>query len=220
MKKLLLAFSVLLTVSAQAADKIKFNYSPGGLRGILEDYSKASGQKIIVDSTVRGDVILLNPAEITIEEAYNQLSEALAINGFAIVTNGDQLTVRNARSAQRDNLTVVSELPAEKPQRMVTWVINLKNIAATEVMRELRLLTSSYGELVMNSKNNQLIITDWSSNLQRVSALLKKIDVPADPKIAKFAEANRKVMQERKEIKKTIKNKNGKVEEKTEVVTQ
>lgn len=220
MKKLLLVFSAFLTVAAHAVDKIKFNYNNAEIAAVIEDYSKASGQKIIVDSTVRGRVSILNPAEVTTTDAFSQLSEALAINGFAIVTNGDQMTVKNARSAQRDNLAVVTELPSEKPQRMVTWVINLKNIAAVDVMRELRLLTSSYGELVMNSKNNQLIITDWSSNLQRVSALLQKVDVPADPKVAKFAEANKKVLTGKKEIKKTIKNKNGKVEEKTEVVNQ
>jgi general secretion pathway protein D len=220
MKTILLMSTLLLTLSAQAADKIKFDYKYNELRTIISDYSKASGKKIIIDSSLYGSVSILNPSEITIEDAYNQLSEALSINGYAIVTNGDQLTIKNARSAQRDNLAVVTELPTEKPQRLVTWVIDLKNSSAGQVMRELRMLTSYYGEISINSKTNQLIITDWTSNLQRVKALLQKIDVPADPKVAKFAEFNKKISEEKREIKKTVKIKNGKVEEKTETETE
>ncbi|MBY0553226.1 general secretion pathway protein GspD [bacterium] len=216
MKKILIACSVLLTVvAANATNKINFNYQNADITTIIQDYSKAAGQKFIVDSTVRGKITILNPSEVSTTEAFNQLSEALAVNGFAMVTSGDQLTVRNARSAQRDNLAVVSEVPAEKPQRMVTWVISLKNTAASDIMKEIRLLTSSYGEAAISGRNNQIIITDWSTNLQRVNALIQKVDIVPDPKFAKFAKENKGSA-----MKKPNKNENVKVEEKTETVNK
>lgn len=208
MKKLTGLLMLFVSFTTFAEGKIKMDFNNQELDVILKHYSVASGQKFIVDSTVRGRATILSPNEISLEEAYNQLSEVLAVNGFAIVKNGDWLTVKNARSAQRDNIEVSKDLPVAKPQRLATWVINLKNIAAQDVMKELRVLTSSYGELVTNTANNQLIITDWTSNLQRVSELIKQVDKPADPSIAKIVAQAKKEYKEIKEVK-TIKTKDG-----------
>lgn len=72
------------------------------------------------------------------------------------------------------------------------WVINLKHIGASDVMKDLRLLTSSYGELSALGKTNQLIITDWSSNMQRIAELINQIDKPTPAGVEKFAAASKK----------------------------
>lgn len=185
MKNILFLVFVLIGFSALASEKIMFSFKDGEITKAIEIYAQASKKQFIVDSTVRGKITILNPAEITIEEAYEQLSEALAINGFAIIKQGETLTVRNARSAQRDNIPVSTELPSAKPQRMATWVVNLKNIAANDVIN-IRLLTSSYGEMSVNHEKNQLIISDWTSNLQRISEVIKQADIPTPEGVAKF----------------------------------
>ena len=182
----------VVSVFATAEDKMKMTYKNEDLTVIIENYSKASGQKFIVDSTVRGKITILNSGEVAIAEAFNQLSEALAVNGFAIVTNGDMMTVRNARSAQRDNIEVFTAPPPAKPQKMATWIANLKYASATAVLRELRMMSSSYGEVSSLSNTNQLVITDWTSNIQRVAELIKKVDIPVDPSLKKIVEQSKK----------------------------
>jgi len=185
---LLIAFSFI----ARAEEAMKMNFPNDDLSKVIEYYSKTTGQKFVVDSTVRGKVSLLNPTDVSREEAFNQLSTALALNGFALIKQGDTYIVRNARSAQRDNVEVVTELPKENPTRMVTWVINIKNIPAADIVHQLRMLTSSYGEVGASEKTNQIVITDWSTNLQRVAEILKKVDVKPDSSTAKIvAEAKK-----------------------------
>lgn len=219
MKKLTGLLILVVSITTFAEGKIKMDFNNQEIDVILKHYSVASGQKFVIDSTVRGRATILSPNEISLEEAYNQLSEVLAINGFAIVKNGDWLTVKNARSAQRDNIEISKDLPTGKPQRLATWVINLKNIAAQDVAKELRVLTSSYGELVINTANNQLIITDWTSNLQRVSELIKQVDKPADPSISKIVDQAKKEHKETKEVKKT-KTKDGELTTKKTETTE
>lgn len=178
MKKLVLALTLFFSVITQAEEKIKMNFKNEELSTVIEHYAKATGQKFIIDSTVRGKLTLLNQSDVTFEEAFEQISEAMAINGFAFIKNGDIMTVRNARSAQRDNIETSATLPKAKPQRMASWVINLKYASATDVMRELRMLTSSYGEASAFEKNNQLVVTDWTSNLQRIAEIVKNVDIP------------------------------------------
>lgn len=197
MKNLLISVVLLTGLIAKAAEKTNFYFVNEELPKVIEVYAKISGQRFVVDSTVRGRVTILNPTEITAEEAFNQLSEALAVNGFAAVKNGDVYTIRNARSAQRDNVQVSTEVPAAKPQRMVTWITTLKNVSAEQVAHELRMLTSSYGEMSVNEKGNQILITDWSSNLQRVAEVIKNVDKPVDAATAKLVAAARKERKER-----------------------
>lgn len=64
-------------------------------------------------------------------------------------------------------------------------VISLKYASANEINKELRILTSKDGELVPVSRTNQIIITDWVSNLYRITNLLKEIDVKVEKKVEK-----------------------------------
>lgn len=173
-------FCLLLSTSnvVAAENKMKLNVVNKDIVSLLQDYSKASGQKFIIDSTVRGKITLLNQEDVPLEEAFNQISEALALNGFSIIKNENAITVRNARSAQRDGIEISETLPAAKPQRMATWVINLKYASAESIQQQIRLITSAYGEMSAYPNTNQLIISDFTGNLQRISELIKKIDVP------------------------------------------
>lgn len=201
MKNLLIAAIIFAGMASIAQEKTNFYFVNEEVSKVIEIYSKISGQKFIVDSTVRGKISILNPKEVTAEDAFNQLSEALSIQGFAIIKNGDVYTVRNARSAQRDNVEVTTAVPTAKPQRMVTWIVPLKHVAAHIVQRDIRMLTSSYGEMSVNETGNQIIITDWSSNLQRVSEVIKNIDKPVDAATAKIVAAAKKERKEHVEIK-------------------
>ncbi|MBC7420867.1 MAG: general secretion pathway protein GspD [Bdellovibrio sp.] len=202
--KYILAISICLaSIFSFAEEKMKMNYNGEEINKIIQDYAKVSGQKFIIDSTVRGRITIINPTEVSLEEAFSQLSDALALNGFAIVKQNDVMVIRNARSAQRDGIQVYTELPPAKPQRMVTWVVTLKNTTPSQIMNELRLLTSSYGEMSTNSRTNQIVFSDWSVNLQRVAEVIKQVDQQVDPKLIKLVEQGKKESAEaRKEWKK------------------
>lgn len=186
MKHLILAV-VLLCSSAHAEQKIAAYYVNEEITKIIDIYSKASGQKFVVDSVVRGKISILNNEDIALPEFFNQLSTALALNGFAIVTLDNTMVVRNARSAQRDYLEVSEKVPSLQPQRLYTWIYTPKHVSAAEVQKDLRLLTSSYGEMSAMPGTNQLVVTDWTPNIVRISEMLKTLDRPVTANSKKLA---------------------------------
>ncbi|MNL12331.1 Type II secretion system protein D precursor [compost metagenome] len=201
--KFVIATLILASSWAFAATSdttIKLNVKNDELLNVIETYSKASGQKFVIDPAVRGKVSILNQQPITLPEAFNQLSSALAINGFAISTQGDTMVIKSARNIQRDLVEVSTELPSLKPERMATWIVTFKNIPATTVNRDLRIFPSKDGEMNVSVTGNQLIMTDWTANLHRISEIVKQIDKPVDPATAKLvAEAQKEQRARHKE---------------------
>lgn len=177
--KFLTAALLLISVSfAQAKDEtMKMYYNNVSIVKIIEDYSKATGQKFVVDSNLKGTSSIFIQDPVSHEEAFNQLSTALALNGYAISKRDDTMVVAAARNIQRDLIEVGTERPALKPERMYTWVYNVKNTTADTINRDLRIMTSKDGEFSVYVPNNQIIFSDWTSNLNRVADLLKQIDV-------------------------------------------
>lgn len=81
--------NLLKSLNRWSAEKIKFKYVYEELIRVIENYAKVTGEKFVIDSSVRGKISILNQSEITTDEAFNQLSEALAVNGFAFIKKGD-----------------------------------------------------------------------------------------------------------------------------------
>ncbi len=191
MKQLLFAL-VLFTFGFAQAQKIKFNYPNEDIAKIIEVYSKATGQAFILDPGVRGRITILNSSEITLEEAFNQISTSLAIHGYAINRQEDVMIVRPARAAQRSLIDVSTQLPPLKPEKMSTWIVTIRNGTADDILRQYRNMTSKDGDINVNQRTNQLIITDWTSNLHRLAATIKQIDIPTEPSLAKYVEQAKK----------------------------
>ncbi len=97
MLRMICGLILLLPFVAQAApDKIKFSFKNTELVKVIEEYSKLSGQKFIFDETVKGKATILNAEPVTLDEAFNQLSSALALNSFAISKQEDVFVVMPA----------------------------------------------------------------------------------------------------------------------------
>jgi type II secretory pathway component GspD/PulD (secretin) len=178
-------------IFVRADNKIRMNFRNQEIINLIETYAKQSGQKFVIDATVRGKVSIFIQEPVSVEEAFNQLSIALALNGYAISTQGDTMVVQSARNVQRNLIEVSTERPIPKPERMYSWIYKLKNVSAAVVVSEMRVLTSKDGEISLHEETNQLVITDFVSNLIRVGETLKQIDIQIDPKIAKIVEAER-----------------------------
>lgn len=171
-----------------AQERIKFYFNNEEVAKVLETYSRASGKKMIVDPGVKGKISIFNPDTVDLNEAFNQVSQALAINGYAIMLEGETMVVRPVRQLQRSLLEVGNELPPPKPERLFSWVVTLKNIPVDVVTKDLRILLSKEGELSTLKDNNQIIFVDWLSNLYRIREILKQIDIPKNLEAEKMLE--------------------------------
>lgn len=155
-----------------------FDFPNVEITDVIKAISELTGKNFIIDSTVRGKITIIAPSKITVAEAYKAFLSALAINGFTVVPSGGFLKIRNARSAQRDNIDTYSGTYYPNSDQMITKIIHLKHIQAETVQQQLRLLTSIYGEMSAYTQTNSLIISDFGANIDRVMKILNQLDVP------------------------------------------
>lgn len=193
-----LLFLTSATLAHAAEETMKMYFNNEELTKIIESYSKASGQKFVVDPAVRGKISIFLPEPVPLPEAFNQLSTALAVNGYGISKQGDTMVIKTARNIQRDLIEVGTAVPALKPERMYTWIYTVKNLPAASINRELRILSSKDGEMVVNEATNQLIFSDWVSNLNRINEILKEVDRKTEPGITKLVDASKKEKESRR----------------------
>jgi general secretion pathway protein D len=186
MRSLIFSIVMLTATTIFAQEKIRFHFTSEEVSKVLDSYSRASGKKMILDSSIKGKISILNPEPVDLNEAFNQVSQALAMNGYAIINNGETLVVRPVRQVQRSLIEVGSELPSPKPERLFSWVVNLKHIPASVLLKDLRILLSKEGESSVVKDNNQIIFVDWLSNLYRIRELVAQIDIPQNPDIEKI----------------------------------
>ena len=186
MKRLFFIFAVLGSIKSYSSEVIlSWNYKNAELLTVVEAYSKATGAKFVVDSTVRGSISMLNQQKLSAEEAFNQLSKALALNGFSWIKNKDSYVIRNARSIQRDNIDVYTDPPPVEPEHMVSFIYKCKFLDCGKMASEIRVLTSSYGEMSASTERNSIIFTDFTGNINRVNNMLAKLDVPTEASVKK-----------------------------------
>src|SRR5665213_3141793 len=100
MRAVLFVLCAVFIRGAHAADSktIDFNFKDAEIAKVLSEYSHASGQKFILDPAVKGHVTILNPGPVTLDEAFNQLSTALALNSLGVSKQNDQMVVMQARA--------------------------------------------------------------------------------------------------------------------------
>lgn len=169
---------LLISVKAVGAETFDFSFEKADLEKVIAIYSKASGQKIVLDPGVRGIVKIINTKKVSAEEAFNDLCIQLSINGYSYYKQNDGIRIEPARDLTSKTQEVSSTLPGLNPERIATWIYSAKHLKASQLIEFLKLEATKYGQINLNTTGNQLIITDFTSGLNRMAAIIEKTDIP------------------------------------------
>ncbi len=144
---------------AKLLQKISLDYKNADLASVLRSLAWTYQLNIVTSPDIKGKVTI-NLKEVSLKEA---LGAILAINGLA--------------HAQREGIIYIA--PGDpKTVEMQSEVIFLKYLSASEAQNLLRKIISPKGDMKINETSNSLIITDFPGNIQKVKALLEKVDIP------------------------------------------
>ena len=156
-----------------------FNFPDTSLEDLTKHMQKLTGIKLIMDGKgLKGKVSIISPSPITVGDAWKSYLTALEMNGFSLVNSGNFYKIVATRDIRYTPTKIYTGNYTPNTDNYVMRILPLKNIDSTEVTRSFRPFMSRYGRIIDIKQTNTIIVQDTGTNINRLTRLIKFIDVP------------------------------------------
>lgn len=163
----------------KAGDRfVTIDFNNVDINVFIKFISELTGRNFIVDQRVRGNVTIISPTKISVDEAYRVFESVLEVHGFTTVQAGKVTKILPSPEARTQNIETYLESRRRPPEdRLVTQLIPLTYADPDEIKRLFTPLVSKSSVIVSYGPTNMLIVTDMQSNIQRLLRIIDEIDV-------------------------------------------
>nr|WP_320113910.1 type II secretion system secretin GspD [uncultured Desulfuromonas sp.] len=147
------------------------------LTDLIRTVSELTGKNFVYDDTIRGKATIISSQQMSVNEAYQLFLTVLNVKGYTVVPSGKTNKIVPIKSAKESNLpTLMSSLSQDQ---FVTRMIALEHINAADIAESiLSPLMPKTSNVVVYEPSNMLIISDSASNIQRLTTIIRELDVP------------------------------------------
>ncbi|HYC57571.1 MAG TPA: type II secretion system secretin GspD [Candidatus Binatia bacterium] len=157
-------------------NQIVMNFEEVELTAFIKFISRVTGKNFVFGDKIAGTVSVVSPTAVTPNQAYQLFQSVLATQGLTTVDEGVVTRIVATKDARTAGATVISE-GVEYPGGFGTRLISLRYVSAADVARVLTPLVSKDGSIVPYEGTNTVIVSDTSSNLARISEMVRAMDI-------------------------------------------
>ncbi len=167
---------------AESDGRHTLNFKAADIGVLIEAVSQITGKSFIVDPRVEGKVTLISTRPMSAGELFETFQSVLKVHGYAAVPAGaDIVKILPESIAVQEGGTGAS--PVSGPDELVTRVLEVRHVPATELVNLLRPLLPQQAHLIAHGSSNALLITDRAGNVDRIATLVRRIDTASDAEI-------------------------------------
>lgn len=142
--------------------------------------SELTKKNFIIDREVKGNVTIISPEKISIDDAYHVFESVLEVNGFTTIPSGTVTKIVPSVEARSKNIpTILQEQALHPDDKVVTQLIKLVHADPDDIKKTLTPLVSKTSVVISHTESGMLIITDVMSNLKRLEEIIRAVDVPS-----------------------------------------
>jgi general secretion pathway protein D len=159
--------------------KVQLDIYDEELEAVVKLIACMTGKNIILAENLKGKKITIySPTQVTADEAYKAFLTALEANGYTLSSRGKFLKIIPIKDYDGNPDPIRTGLePPPAEDRMVTQIVPLKYVDATEVTEVLSKLATPNAQFIAYAPSNSLIITETGANLRKLLDLINQIDV-------------------------------------------
>ena len=162
----------------QEAETWRLNLKDADIRAFVTQVADITGYSFVVDPRVKGKVTVLSSAPMNKDEIYDLFLAVLNVHGFTAIPGEEVIKVVQQVDAKQ-SAEILERFPETPSEQLITRVIQIDNANALELVPILRPLVAKYGHLAGVAAANALIISDHSSNIQRIEQIVRELDSPS-----------------------------------------
>lgn len=169
-------FLALYCVSGVADDDPRWQLAmnEAELRDVVREMSSILGATVVLDPRVQGRITVMSDQALDREGVRRLFYSVLDAHNFTVIDEGERILITPVTEA-KTRASQASSRNARTGQ-FVTEVIALNNSVAAEVSTLLRPLVSVNGYVGPSASSNALVVTDTSSNVQRIRGIVAQLD--------------------------------------------
>jgi general secretion pathway protein D len=166
--------------SGQAPGGAALSFVNADIESVIKAIGQFTGMTFIIDPRVKGNITLVSEKPLTKAQAFQLLTSALRLQGYAVVTGeGFAKVVPEAEAKLQSSPTQIGIRGAKaRGDQIVTQVFRLGYESAANLTAVLRPLISPNNSIMADPGNNSLVITDYADNLRRLAKIIAALDSP------------------------------------------
>lgn len=159
-----------------AAQDYTVNLKDTDIQELIKFVAQATDTTIVVDPAVKGKVKVVSSKPVSRDELWELFLSILEVHGYTAVKSGGIVRVIQAKDARSSPVGVSDGDPGRTTDEYVTQVIRLENISAAKLIPVLRPLVPQQAHMAAYSPSNAIIISDVSSNIDRIRGIIERMD--------------------------------------------
>jgi general secretion pathway protein D len=158
---------------------VSIDFNQVDISVLIKFISELTGKNFVIDQRVKGQVTIISPSRISVDEAYKVFESVLEVHGFATVETGRLIKIIPSPDARTKNIETRTRASGDSNgDQVVTQLMPLRYADPDEVKRLFTPMVSKRSVILSYAPTNTLIITDNYSNIARLMKILKTIDIP------------------------------------------
>ena len=159
---------------------IRFQFEAVPYREVLQRFAQMTNKPILGDLALDGTVTFNDPRPYTYREALDTLNVILGLKGFVLVETDRYLRLAPKSELPQLPLKIFRGLESKegaRPGEMVTVVLPLQHLDATEAAAAATKLLSGTGTISPVQSGRGLVVTDRMESVRRIQELVVQLDV-------------------------------------------
>ncbi|HEY2395463.1 MAG TPA: type II secretion system secretin GspD [Rudaea sp.] len=159
------------------------NLKDADIQVLIATVSEITGKNFIIGPNVQGKVTVVSATPMKADEIYDTFLSVLRVNGYAAIPSGSMIKIVPEATAQQDGSGGLDGARAHEMDELVTQIVPVKHVSASELVPILRPLMPQGAQLIAHAGSNSLVISDRAGNVQRLVSIIERIDTVSDNSI-------------------------------------
>ena len=183
MKSTKIILAAVLFVSSfnlfAADDELRsLNLQDADIRLLIETVSDITKKNFIIDPQIQAKVTVISGRPVHKDEIYEIFLTVLNVHGLAAINDGNSIKI----IPESDIGGVIGELNQANGSDFVTRIVPLKYVPAQDLLTMLKSINKK-ANVIAHKESNLLIISDRAKNVERMLAIIHRIDKKSDSSI-------------------------------------
>jgi len=161
---------------------VNFNNVP--VIEVIRFVSKITNMNFVfAEEDIQFSVTIISEEPISVKNIMSALIQVLRINQLTLLEQDNSLIITKSNEVNQISTIVSGDIPnSEKTNApIVTRVFRIKNASVSSIANIIRPLTSKAAQIEVSPETRQLIVSDITTNVDKIAALLSSLDAPHTP---------------------------------------